>query len=166
MSTDDQTRGENREAAVAGAVGTDTAPLLKEEYFHLQKTVEDFDQRGLTIKAWSVTASMAAIGASISHPKAAALCLVAAVASLSFWITEALWKGFQQSYYPRIRTIEKMFRTGQPLTDSPFQINAEWSITYHQSDIWRFLQIMFWPHVMVPHVIVVIAGPLAWWLSK
>ena len=30
--------------------------LLKEEYFLLHKTVEDFDQRALTIiKAWSVT---------------------------------------------------------------------------------------------------------------
>jgi len=29
--------------------------LLKEEYFHLQDTVEDFDQKALTIKAWSVT---------------------------------------------------------------------------------------------------------------
>ena len=38
--------------------------LLKEEYLHLQKTVEDFDQRTLTIKAWSVTTSMAGIAAS------------------------------------------------------------------------------------------------------
>jgi hypothetical protein len=81
-------------------------PLLKEEYFHLQKTVEDFDQRALTIKAWSVTTSMAGIAASFIHEHAAIISLLSALASLSFWTTETLWKEFQQCYYPRIRAID------------------------------------------------------------
>ena len=30
-------------------------PFLKEEYLRLHDIVEDFDQKALTIKAWSVT---------------------------------------------------------------------------------------------------------------
>lgn len=37
---------------------------LKEEYFHTQKVFEEFDSKALTIKAWSITFSMAAMGAS------------------------------------------------------------------------------------------------------
>jgi hypothetical protein len=47
----------------------DRIALLKEEYFHLQKTVDDFDQRTLNIKAWSVTTSMAGIATSFLHDK-------------------------------------------------------------------------------------------------
>jgi hypothetical protein len=68
--------------------------LLKEEYFHLQKTVEDFDQRTLTVKAWSITTSMAGVAASFLNKDAAVLSLLAALASLSFWMIEALWKEF------------------------------------------------------------------------
>lgn len=56
--------------------------LLKEEYFHLQRTVEDLDQRILTIKAWSVTTSMAGIAASFFNKDANTLCLPAALSDL------------------------------------------------------------------------------------
>src|SRR5690242_6774654 len=85
--------------------------LLKDEYLHLQKTVDDFDQRTLTIKAWSVTTSMVGIAASFLHRDAAVLSLLAALASLSFWMTEALWKEFQQCYYTRIHDLEYVFST-------------------------------------------------------
>jgi hypothetical protein len=62
----------------------DIVELLKGEYFHLQKAVEEFDQRTLTIKAWSVTTSMAGIAASFLHRDAAVISLLAALASLSF----------------------------------------------------------------------------------
>ena len=71
-------------------MSSDVVELLKDEYLHLQKTVEDFDQRTLTIKAWSVTTSMAGIAASFLHRDAAVISLLAALASLSFWMTEAL----------------------------------------------------------------------------
>jgi len=72
--------------------------LLKEEYFHLQDTVEDFDQKALTIKAWSVTLSMAGFGVAFTK-SAPSILLLAALASLLFWVTEALWKSFQRAYY-------------------------------------------------------------------
>lgn len=135
--------------------------LLKEEYFHLQKTVEDFDQRTLTIKAWSVTTSMAGIAASFLHSDASALNLLAALASLSFWMTEALWKEFQQCYYPRIRALERAFAT-RNATERPFRINQTWSQTYHSYRLKRYIQVSLWPHVMFPHVFIVIAGIGIW----
>jgi len=43
-----------------------TNALLAQEYLQLQKTVEDFDARALTIKAWSVTFSAAGLGGAMS----------------------------------------------------------------------------------------------------
>jgi hypothetical protein len=135
--------------------------LLKEEYFHLQKTVEDFDQRTLSIKTWSVTTSMVGIAASFLHSDASALSLLAALASLSFWMTEALWKEFQQCYYPRIRALERAFATGDT-TEKPFRINRMWSQTYHSYSLRKYVQIFLWPHVMLPHVFIVIVGTAVW----
>jgi hypothetical protein len=39
----------------------DDNSLLVQEYMQLQKTVEDFDARALTIKAWCVTFSAAGL---------------------------------------------------------------------------------------------------------
>ena len=144
-------------------VGMDPAvvALLKEEYFHLQKTVEDFDQRSLTIKAWSITTSMAGIAASFLNKDAASLSLLAALSSLTFWTIEALWKQFQQCYYPRIRRLEDAFSRADT-EEKPFRINKTWSQTYHSYDLKRFVRISLWPHVMLPHVIVVIAGIVIW----
>jgi hypothetical protein len=139
----------------------DRVALLKEEYFHLQKTVEDFDQRTLSIKAWSVTTSMAGIAASFLHEKAAVICLLSAIASFSFWVIEALWKEFQQCYYPRIRNLEKAFREDLP-QENPLQINTSWSITYHSYNLAIFIRVMGWPHVMLPHAMVMMIGIIVW----
>ena len=66
-------------------MSSDQFALLKEEYFHLQRTVEDFDQRALTIKSWSVTTSMAGIAAGFLQDKVLVLCLLSSLASLLFW---------------------------------------------------------------------------------
>ena len=88
-------------------------PFLKEEYLRLHDIVEDFDQKALTIKAWSVTLAMAGVGAAFTQ-KVAVLLLLAGVASMLFWVTEALWKSFQQAYYPRIRELEAFFACQSP----------------------------------------------------
>lgn len=150
-----------------------TSGLLKEEYFLLQKTVDDFDQKALTIKAWSVTASMAAIVASVTikapddpHHLAPFLCLLASVGSLAFWVTEALWKTFQQCYYSRIDRIEEFFQCPEePI--APLQISAQFRTSLQQQITeWRFVRIMCLPHVMFPHVIVIAVGVIAWYLFK
>ena len=87
---------------------------LQTEYLHLQKTIEDFDGKAMTIKAWSVTFSFSVIvGAFASH--APAVLLVAAVSSLLFWFLETMWKTFQLGYYERAAQIEAHFRGESPL---------------------------------------------------
>jgi hypothetical protein len=138
-------------------------PLLKEEYFHLNEIVEDFDQKALTIKAWSVTLSMAGIGVALTQ-KAAIVLLLAGAASIMFWLTEALWKSFQQAYYPRIRDIEA-FYAGKLPTITPFQINASWSRAWHAGRAHTMLRILSWPHVYLPHVVVGLGGPCMWLIN-
>jgi hypothetical protein len=141
----------------------DHTALLKEEYFHLQQAVEDFDQRALTIKAWSVTTSMAGIAASFLHDNAAILCLLSALASLAFWAIEVLWKDFQQSYYARVRAIERAFRE-HDASAVPLQIHESWSHEFHRHNLRRLFRIVAWPHVMLPHVLVFLAGVVIWLL--
>jgi|SRR5271165_956870 len=136
--------------------------LLKEEYFQLQNAVEEFDQRGLTIKAWSVTTSMVGIATSFLYSDAVFLCLLSAFASLSFWITEAYWKYFQQCYYPCIREIEMALRAPQHQI-APLQINTSWSKANAKYREDRFLiKILLWPQIMLPHVLVALVGFGIW----
>jgi hypothetical protein len=134
--------------------------LLKEEYFHLQKTVQDFDQRGLTIKAWSVTVSLAGIAASFNKDGSTLLCLLAAAGSFSFWLIEALWKSFQQCFYPRLLAIENAFLNTR--SEKPLQISTQWNKAFRKRTFRRFFKVFFWPHVMLPHVLIVIGGLLIW----
>jgi uncharacterized membrane protein len=137
---------------------------LKEEYFHLNKVVEDFDQRALLIKGWSVTVSMAGVAAVYSGKVSAAVFILAAVASLMFWFIEALWKGFQQAYYPRLRAIEDHFNGGTPLPC--LQINKNWTVAYLKEQApKRVLEVMLWPHVAFPHVVILVFG-IALWIAK
>jgi hypothetical protein len=135
--------------------------FLRQEYFQLQKTVEDFDQRALTIKGWSVTASMAAIAAAFTQ-SAPALFLLASVSALLFWIIEALWKVFQQAYYPRLREIEDYMRGVPSEGFSSPDIVKSWSSAWRRTSLSR---VMCWGHVCLPHVAIVVAGLLLWWYN-
>jgi hypothetical protein len=128
------------------------ADLLKEEYFHLQKTLEDFDAKSLTIKSWSVTLSMAGVGVAYLEGKAVIL-LMAALSGLLFWIVEALWKTFQYAFYDRIYEIEKYY-AGELQEISAPRIAHSWSKSWHAGGTKRVFRIMQWPHVWLPHGIV------------
>ncbi|EQA46249.1 hypothetical protein LEP1GSC050_0155 [Leptospira broomii serovar Hurstbridge str. 5399] len=132
--------------------------LISQEYFHLHKTVEAFDSRGLTIKAWSVTLSMAGIGTAILESSYSILLLSAGSAFL-FWIIEGLWKSFQYAYYLRIRMIEAYF-SGENKSLTPFQISTSWSNSWRAGGWKRLLWILTWPHIFLPHLAIVLTGPL------
>ena len=129
---------------------------LQAEYLHVQKTIEDFDGRALTIKAWSVTFGLVAIaGAFASHA-----CTVFLVASLSaglFWYLETIWKVFQLAYYQRSEDIEMHFRGEWVLLHS-FQIGASWMDAWNAVDRPTSLSIALWPHVALPHGFVFVLG--------
>lgn len=146
-----------------------TANYLVQEYLFLQKTVEEFDGRSLTIKAWSVTFSAAGLGfAYQQHNKI--LLLVAAGSALVFWIVEAIWKYRQRAFYPRIFEIERWFKNHtKPKDSAPFQITtrwrsefmhgtADWVYAKDKDPWWKAHAVPFFVGVMLPHIVIIIAG--------
>jgi hypothetical protein len=137
---------------------------LQAEYLHLQKVIEDFDGRALTIKAWSVTFSLVAIGGAFVS-KAGAVFLVSCASALLFWFIEGSWKNFQFSYYGRSGQIEEHFR-GERKLESVFQIGTAWSESWHQNGRKQLGRILLWPHVALPHVVVAALGLLFFVLTS
>ena len=135
----------------------DRRELLKEEYFAIQKFIEEFDARALTIKAWSVTLSAAGIVTAYIQSEARVL-LIAAGSALVFWIVEALWKTNQQAFYDRSREIERFF-AGREGDLPPLQITTSWSSSWRRrGGAAHAFRVMAWPHVYMPHLVVAAAG--------
>ncbi len=126
--------------------------LLKDEYLHIQNIIEAFDGRVLTIKAWSITFSMTAIGVAYVGQLWVVL-VVSALSSLTFWLLEGIWKTFQYAHYDRSGKIEKYF-AGENPNIVPMQIGKSWSLNWRKGGLPRLIRIMFWYHVMLPHLIV------------
>lgn len=122
---------------------------LEREYFYLQKEIQSYDSKSLTIKAWSVSVAGAIAGSSAFGANRSAL-LFAAIVSLMFWFIEASWKAFQYANYARLNTIEAYMRGGAERID-PMQISASWSQSYHRDKYSRLLKLLVWPRVVVPH---------------
>ena len=124
--------------------------LLGQEYFHLQKVIEDYDTKTLTVKAWSVTFSATAIGFAYDKHERVIL-VVALTSSLAFWVMEALLKANQQAYYHRISEIETHFSGGE--RRKPLQIGAAWAAAFKAAGGYhRISSLMRWPHVFMPHL--------------
>jgi hypothetical protein len=133
--------------------------FLKEEYFFLQKTYEDFDSKSITIKTWSVSGSLVLIGAGFSEKGSAELFCIGAIASLFFWVIEAYWKGFQYAFLRRIKTIEAYFTNTEKSILPPLQISTDWNLDWHtvgKRRVWK--RIIWWPTVMLPHLVLFIGG--------
>ena len=141
--------------------------LLSDEYFQLQRTVEEFDSKALTIKAWSVTISAAALVAAYVENVPEAL-LVGSGTAMLFWIAEALWKASQQAFYERVWEIELWMageRDPKIPAIKPLQIARAWSKSWRAHGRNRHaLRVMKWPHVFMPHAVIALAGVLLWLL--
>jgi len=125
---------------------------LQAEYLHLQKAVEDMDGRAVTIKAWSISFSLAAVGGAFAS-KASNVLLLACASAVLFWWLEARWKTFQDAYYGRIDDIEQHFR-GERAMASALQIRAAWYRSWNGGSRKRLWEILTWPHVALPHAVV------------
>jgi hypothetical protein len=123
--------------------------LLEKEYFHLHSTIESFDAKSLTIKAWSVSLA-GVVASSGAFSGKWQLLLFAALVSLMFWLIDTAWKTFQYANYRRIAEIED-FMLGRRARVEPLQIARSWYISYRAGGLRRFLKIMFWGHVVLPH---------------
>lgn len=135
--------------------------FVKEEYLHLQKVIENFDQKSLTIKSWSVTVSMAGIVSAFTQRNPYIL-LLSAGASLLFWIIEGLWKSFQHAHYPRVQTIEQYYKAGRTTADfSAPEITCSWINNWNKGK-GKLLRLLWYPHIFLPHALVTLAGVVLW----
>jgi len=133
-------------------------PLLKDEYSMLQQFYEDFDKRILSIKGWSATIAIAAIGGGFQY-SIPYLWLFAAAASLVFWLLEAVWKRFQYLYAPRIARIEEIFRNEDFDQIQPLQIYSSWFAAFEKEG-WRIFSTFKMGIVSFPHLITLICGTI------
>ena len=140
----------------------DRTSLLKDEYLLLLRFYEDFDARLITIKGWSSTVAIAAIGFGFQTARPQ-LWLYAAPASLVFWLLEGTWKSFQYAYAPRIQAIERAFRDGSLDAIAPLQTYGSWHAGWRERDVWRVLRL---PIVMFPHLATAVAGVLLFALRE
>jgi hypothetical protein len=137
--------------------------LIKEEYSLLQKFYEDFDSRIMTIKGWSATIGIAAIGAGFYQTHM--LWLFSILAGLVFWSLETMWKTFQYNYAPRIAEIEEAFRRDDISDITPLQVYSKWFDAHHKNMRYRW-RIAFMPIVCFPHIVPVAAGILLFLLKS
>jgi hypothetical protein len=136
---------------------------LQAEYLQLQKTIEDFDARALTIKAWSVTFGLTALaGAFASHSRV--VFLIASSSAALFWYLETTWKVFQQAYYSRSAQLEQHFR-GETRLEDPFQISSAWYNAWSRMERREYWRVALWPHVALPHAIVVATGLVLYFVA-
>ena len=123
--------------------------LLQKEYFHLQSVIENFDSKSLTIKAWSVSVAGAIAGSGM-YLESKIVILFASIVSLMFWYIDGYWKTFQYANYRRLGHIESYLKTGAKQI-IPLQITRSWNASHNQNRQKRFIKIMLWPHVVLPH---------------
>ena len=137
--------------------------LLKDEYLHIQNVIESFDGRALTIKAWSISFSLAALaGAFANHSKL--VFLIASLSTLLFWLIEGYWKTFQYAYYSRTGKIEKYFEN-ESKNIVPLQIGSSWYTHWKAGGRRRLVRIMLWPHVALPHIVIFFIGLVLYFME-
>jgi hypothetical protein len=125
---------------------------LQAEYLHLQKAVEDMDGRAVTIKAWSISFSLAAVAGAFAS-KASNVLLLACASAVLFWWLEARWKTFQDAYYGRIDDIEQHFR-GETALPAALQIRTSWYRSWNGGSRKRLWEILTWPNFALPHAVI------------
>jgi hypothetical protein len=135
------------------------ADLLKDEYITLQTLYADMDSKGLTIKNWAITVTLAIIGASFLNDQKNLLWL-AFGASLVFWYLEAYWRGLSHFFAVRIQDIEGAMQTGTWEQEVPLQVYSTWSREFdqvHDQTLrYMFKRASFLPHAVIPIFIVVL----------
>ena len=133
---------------------------LLEEYFRLTAFVQAYDSYFLSIKAWGVTVSGAAIGVGFSRDLIAQnmqmqVFAIALALAIAFWFTEVRFKLIQLAHIYRQAALEKALQ-GNEYVKSPSILESykEGRRTDNAQKRWR--SVILWPQVMFPHVIFVV----------
>ena len=163
---------------------------LLQEYYAILEVVSGFDQRAMTIKGWSVTLSLAALGLGFQE-RHYALFALGAVTGPGFWLIEATTKRHQLRYYARMRDIglaaynlnhvtldvvdpEHEFTIPLGAVSAP-RIDVYWSYPQGDGADWRtnvpwrrtpeeirrmLRRAFLMPHVFLPHAVAIVLGSL------
>jgi len=132
------------------------ANLLKDEYIMLQQFYEDIDGKGLNIKGWSITVTIATFGAALIYDKKEAY-LISIAAVLLFWYLEAYWRGLSYFFAQRIKEIEAGFQGEGWKELSPLQVYSVWSREFDKTG-GKTLRYMFKTSTLLPHLIIIVAA--------
>ncbi len=133
--------------------------LIEAEYFKLQEIVEAFDAKALQFKGWSVTVTLAAAATALvteklTNDQRVTVLALAAFGSFAFWLTEAMWKLFQQAFFHRLRNIEAAFANDTVATLKPLQISSEWKKAFAHQKFGNFCKYALKPNTWLPHLAV------------
>lgn len=129
------------------------------EYYKLIDMLQDYDKHFLSIKNWSVTLSGAAVGFAFVGSSTPSF-LIAFILALGFWLTDVRFKLLQLGHITRTSELEKALSndaeipTPQILTS--YGRKADQDIRSR-----RWLSVLFWPQVMLPHVFFVVLSAVA-----
>ena len=144
-----------------------SSAILK-EYYELFAVIAQFDERLFLVKGWGVTFSLATLALAFQR-WSWGLFLVAALSAVSFWSLEAVIKGHQVQYYPRMREIE-LVCAGTEASQIATSPRIDWSWEGSEESGMQvpkprvgtptFLQRLFYGAVALPHVITFLAGLL------
>lgn len=104
--------------------------LLKQEYFFLQTTIEDYNKQIWVIKALGITGTGAVIALTVQQ-KLGIIAFIGCAIPLFFWILESQWKHFQRGFYSRVAKIESILNNDCGLR-SP-NIYNDWTHSFKRS---------------------------------
>jgi len=151
------------------------AELLLQEYLAIQKIYEGYNAQSLSIKEWSVSIGIASLLAAYAKPVAEmrgrAVVVLAALVSVPFYLTDALWKSYQAAYLPRLREIEAAFRDMAGDQPAALQAIASWAKAYGdgvadapaEGALTLYLGAMANPAVLLPHAVLLVLGLVMAW---
>ena len=130
-----------------------------DEYYKVAAFVQAYDGYFLAIKAWGVTATAGAIAAGFSSGVASsrlsqvAVFVVGVLLACAFWVTETMFKMLQLAHVRRASDLEGLLASGATEIAGPAYLSAfsVYQSVDRRTRRWR--HVLFWPHVMLPHVI-------------
>src|SRR5207237_2164652 len=130
-----------------------------DEYYKVAAFVQAYDGYFLNIKAWGVTVTAGAIAAGFSSGVVAsrvsqvAVFVVGLLLACSFWASEAMFKMLQLAHVRRAGDLEDILASGATEIAGPAYLSSftTYQAVDRQARRWR--HVLFWPHVMLPHVI-------------
>jgi hypothetical protein len=138
---------------------------LREEYFKVIDILQNYDPYFLSIKNWGVTVIGVAATVGLAN-KAPSVFLLISFIAVGFWFTEVRFKLLQLGHTLRATELEQALREIRPSASSPRILAAFGEESRRNLQIARWRSVLFWPQVMFPHVVFVVAGPIAYLLIR